>query len=148
MCCSRSDCLHLESKPLSFQKGPNSRDTDSNLLNMDCEMIKNGIGDILNQEEFYMDAWKEHFNMEKKILQEEFKNKSFQLMLAEDRENGQQKRYHSERCRGLLREDPPSVGPYCRQISGQNLRKKVPYNILVLFNTNFELKAFYNEFVF
>ncbi|XP_071798945.1 uncharacterized protein [Asterias amurensis] len=85
MCCSRdaSGSLHTEYKPLSFQGGLTSRDKDSDQMGMDCDTIKQDITDLLSQDEFYSDARKQYFDMERQILQEDPGSTSVKLMLSE-----------------------------------------------------------------
>ncbi len=89
MCCSKdaSGYPHTEYRPLTFEGGLTSRDTDSDQMGMNCDSIKQEITDILSQDEFYSDARKEYFDMERKILQEDPRSTSITSMLSEQEGN-------------------------------------------------------------
>ena len=52
-------------------------------MGMDCDTIKQDITDLLSQDEFYSDARKQYFDMERQILQEDPGSTSVKLMLSE-----------------------------------------------------------------
>ena len=74
ICCSQqpSDCLHRDEKPRSFVSSVNSRDTDKDTFELDCKKIKQSISTTLREDAFFRQAWVQHFEMEKKVLEERF----------------------------------------------------------------------------
>ena len=83
VCCSQpaTDCQPTELKPLSFEKGPYSLDTDIDSSVLFCETIKQDISVILRKKEYFRQAWTQHFNMEVHILEERFRNSDGELEL-------------------------------------------------------------------
>ncbi|XP_071799084.1 uncharacterized protein [Asterias amurensis] len=83
ICCSqrRSDCLHRDEKPRSFVSSVNSQDTDKDAFELDCKKIKQSISTTLREDAFFRQAWVQHFEMEKKVLEERFQNNHGELAL-------------------------------------------------------------------
>ncbi|XP_022089727.1 uncharacterized protein LOC110978770 [Acanthaster planci] len=83
VCCSlrSSDCLHKDQKPLTFEHGLSSRDTDKDVSALNCKTIKRDGRAILDGSPFFRPAWEQHFCMEKKILTERFENNEGELEL-------------------------------------------------------------------
>ena len=50
----------------------NSRDTDKDTFELDCKKIKQSISTTLREDAFFRQAWVQHFEMEKKVLEERF----------------------------------------------------------------------------
>ncbi|XP_022089732.1 uncharacterized protein LOC110978772 isoform X1 [Acanthaster planci] len=94
VCCSlrSSDCLHKDQKPLTFEHGLSSRDTDKDVSALNCKTIKRDGRAILAPSRhrttsewqyylFFRQAWEQHLSMEKKILKHRFENNEGELEL-------------------------------------------------------------------
>ena len=78
VCCSQSqsDALHGESKPLTFEGGLRSKETDIEpCMLMNRTKIKADIKGILSKEKFFQKARKGLFEMEVELLKERFGGK-------------------------------------------------------------------------
>ncbi len=75
-------------KPLSFKNGPNSLSTDGDFSALNCKMIRREIDNILREHEYFRQARKAQFDMERTFLEERFKNNEGELEL-DGREEGQ-----------------------------------------------------------
>ena len=76
VCCSQSqsDALHGESKPLTFEGGLRSKETDIEpCMLMDLSKMKEDIKGILSKETFFWESREALFNVEVQLLAERFK---------------------------------------------------------------------------
>ncbi|XP_071799036.1 uncharacterized protein [Asterias amurensis] len=93
VCCSQSqsDILHGESKPLTFEEGLRSKETDIEPCKlMNLKKIKADIKGILSKETFFCESREALFNVEVQLLMERFKVtiKDEDGLLLDGREEG------------------------------------------------------------
>ncbi|XP_071792774.1 uncharacterized protein [Asterias amurensis] len=90
VCCSQpfNDCVHREIHPRSFKDGSNSSSVDDDFSALNCKTIQRDFDNTLRKDGFFRQAWKAHFDMEKQVIEERYKNSEGGLEL-DGREEGQ-----------------------------------------------------------